>query len=250
MTRLFNCFILLSTIAKISACYSVPDPCTCDANWWTYPHDHCCRGEKTMKKRTPNCPAIRLNCGTVDDYDLSLCCPQPQVGIICSCNANWWTYPQGNCCRNEFTMRSRRPQCETIRLNCGTVDDYELSLCCPQPKESGECSCTDNWWTYPRGNCCRDQSTMKSRTPSCASFRLNCNTVGDYDLSLCCPNPKACSCTASWWTYRPGHCCYGEETKKLQGSKDCATIRIDCRQVTDYPLSVCCPDPREGAVTF
>merc|ERR1712029_726360 len=114
--------------------------------------------------------------------------------------------------------------------------------------EGISCSCNANWWTYPQDNCCRDQSTLNTRRPNCATFRLNCNTVSDYDLSLCCPNPQECSCTDPWWTYRPGHCCYSEETKAGR-RPNCAAIRLNCNTVTGYDMSLCCPNPR-GTIEF
>merc|ERR1719282_954499 len=193
-------------------------------------------------------------------------------------------------------MESKKKEvgCEKIKVNCKKVRHYDLSLCCPNPKESEACSCTDLWWNYPASNCCRDKSFMESKKKKvgCEKIKVNCKKVRYYDLSLCCPRPKviemnemthttkntpghhnnlgalgvrslkkanggqgtgiahdseACSCTDLWWNYPASNCCrdksFMESKKKEVG---CEKIKVNCKKVRHYDLSLCCPNPKES----
>merc|ERR1711962_577225 len=57
--------------------------------------------------------------------------------VVCSCTDRYWNYPINSCCSDQSFMEPKRKEvgCETIRINCNEVDGYDLSLCCPDPRE-------------------------------------------------------------------------------------------------------------------
>merc|ERR1711915_548580 len=56
---------------------------------------------------------------------------------------------------------------------------------------------------------------------------------------------EACSCTDLWWNYPASNCCrdqsFMESKKKEVG---CEKIKVNCKKVRYYDLSLCCPNPK------
>ena len=56
---------------------------------------------------------------------------------------------------------------------------------------------------------------------------------------------EACSCTDLWWNYPASNCCrdksFMESKKKKVG---CEKIKVNCKKVRYYDLSLCCPKPK------
>merc|ERR1711962_1377565 len=56
---------------------------------------------------------------------------------------------------------------------------------------------------------------------------------------------EACSCTDLWWNYPASNCCrdksFMESKKKKVG---CEKIKVSCKKVRYYDLSLCCPKPK------
>ena len=101
-----------------------------------------------------NCSEIRVDCSRATGSLLKQCCISPPKGKStkyyvhsrfllfrtcfvsgCTCDQPWWNYPAENCCRDESRMKEMSPDCAATRLDCRKVQDYSLSLCCPQPSE-------------------------------------------------------------------------------------------------------------------
>jgi len=189
---------LYHIVAKLGSLYDIASTDDCAKNCDQIAS--CCSYEWSPSRR--QCNTIRECEPNLPKYeDYQLCIPMKPLRentTTCSCHANWWTYPEDNCCRDESTIKTRKPGCDTILLNCkiliDTDQNYELSLCCPKPREStASCSCNANWWTYPEDNCCRDEFTIyKARNQGCRLIKIDCEILTDsphYRHSLCCPNP-------------------------------------------------------------
>ena len=81
-----------------------------------------------------------------------------------------------------------------ILLICVVVVCSTISLKC-EAKPTGEvpdCACSLPWWMYPEQNCCKNEDYMAKiyEETHCDIIHINCDTVTDYNHSVCCPDPN------------------------------------------------------------
>merc|ERR1711962_1290363 len=154
----------------------------------------------------------------------------------CSCTDLWWNYPASNCCRDKSFMESKKKKvgCEKIKVNCKKVRYYDLSLCCPKPKVI-------------------EMNKMTHTTKNTPGHHNNLGALGVRSLKKAnggqgtgiAHDSEACSCTDLWWNYPASNCCrdksFMESKKKKVG---CEKIKVNCKKVRYYDLSLCCPKPK------